>query len=93
LPDESLELLLDNSISPLPLHKTILLLEDLNMQGDMRFVSHERLALAKSLIAGISNLAFGPEVGLGKIKQDAPVSEIWLAAVREMAEGLQRRPL
>lgn len=63
------------------------------MQGDMRFVSHERLALAKSLIAGISNLAFGPEVGLGKIKQDAPVSEIWLAAVREMAEGLQRRPL
>ena len=69
LPVEALELLLDNSISPLPLHKTMLLLEALDACADKRFASHERLALAKALVSGISNLTFGPEVGLGKIRE------------------------
>jgi hypothetical protein len=46
------------------------------------------LALAKALVYSISNLHFGPEVGVGKPKGDAPVVEPWLANVRAMAEDL-----
>ena len=70
---DALKLLVTNSISPLPLHKTIVLLETLEENKDERFISHERLALAKCLVNGISNLYFGPEIGVGAIKPDAAV--------------------
>jgi|SRR5712692_162914 len=83
------KLLLKDSISPLPLHKTLVLLETLEEQKDDRFSRHERLALAKAIVFGISNLRFGPEVGIGPIKQDAPVVEIWLNGIRRMADDLR----
>jgi hypothetical protein len=55
---------------------------------DARLSRYERLALAKSLISGISNLEFGPEVGVGKQKHDAPAVSLWLAAVNQMSSDL-----
>ncbi len=73
LPAEAWKLLLKDSISPLPLHKTLVLLDAIEAQKDQRFSRHERLALAKALVFGISNLHFGPEVGVRPPKTDAPV--------------------
>lgn len=89
LPPEKARLLLSNSISPLPLHKTLVLLRCLQQARDDRFHDHELLALAKSLVYGVSNLRFGPEVGLGTVRPDAPVIARWLDAIRAMAADLQ----
>jgi DNA modification methylase len=89
LPDEAFDLLLTNSISPVPLHKTLVLLETLAENHDDRFSNHERLALATALVDGISNLEFGPEVGVGPAKSDAPVLSLWLDGIRAMAQDLE----
>lgn len=88
LPPESLELLLSNSISPLPLHKTLVLLDCLKQHQDERYQQHEMLALAKALVSSISNLAFGPEVGIGTIKTDAPVISTWLGNVQAIVHDI-----
>ena len=46
---EENKLLLANSISPLPLHKTLVLLETLKEHSDPRFSDHERLVLASAI--------------------------------------------
>ena len=89
LSPEREQLLLTNSISPLPLHKVLVLLTVLQEHHDERYADHERLALAKSLVFRISNLHFGPEVGVGPMKPDAPVIAEWMNAVRAMADDLQ----
>ena len=90
LPPETWDLLLANSISPLPLHKTLVLLDHLERDRDERYHRHERLALAKAVTFSISNLHFGPEVGVGPAKVDAPVVETWLDGVRAMARDLSQ---
>jgi SAM-dependent methyltransferase len=92
LPVEAGKLILANSISPLPLHKTLVLLEALEEYYDERFVAHERLALAKAIVSDISNLRFGPEVGIGKPKNDAAVIASWLKRVTIMAQDLSSLP-
>lgn len=95
LNDEQAALILKNSISPLPLHKTLVLLEHLKQQATEPFYDHERLALARSIVNSISNLHFGPEVGVGRAKADAPVVACWLEAIETMAtdlRALQQRP-
>ncbi|PSB30065.1 DNA methyltransferase [Stenomitos frigidus] len=82
------KLILKNSISPLPLHKTLVLLEHLQQQADASFYDHERLALAKSVVSAISNLNFGPEVCVGRAKPDAPVVDLWLNAIAAIANDL-----
>jgi DNA modification methylase len=89
LPRESSELLLANSISPLPLHKTLVLLEVLAQHEDERYANYERLALARALVYSISNLHFGPEVGVGAPKVDAAVIAPWLSGIRTMARDLE----
>lgn len=89
LPAESEKLLLAGSISPLPLHKTLVLLDHLEQRRDERYRRHELLALAKTLVSSGSNLHFGPEVGVGRAKADAPVIAPWLAAVRTMTDDLR----
>lgn len=89
LPEEKLKLLLKDSISPLPLHKTLVLIETLQEDAEKAFSQHERLALAKAIVSGISNLHFGPEVGVSPPKPDAPVVQTWLNYVRRMAEDLR----
>jgi hypothetical protein len=92
LPDEAEKLILANSISPLPLHKTLVLLEALEEHSEERFAAHERLALAKAIVSDISNLHFGPEVGVGKPKKDAAVIAAWLMRVTAMAQDLASLP-
>ncbi len=88
LPPEKAKLLLTNSISPLPLHKTLILLDCLDQCRDEQFRNHELLALGKALVFSISNLNFGPEVGVGPAKPDSPVVAPWLALVEKMAADL-----
>jgi tRNA G10 N-methylase Trm11 len=90
LEPETLKLLLKNSISPLPLHRSLELLDSLEERHNAELVGHERLALAKALVFGISNLEFGPEVGVGPAKSDAPVVYLWLQEIEEMADHLRR---
>ena len=89
MPPDASKLLLADSISPRPLHKTLILLEHIERLRDDRFYRHERLALAKALVFSISNLEFGPEVGVGAIKPDASVVGAWLDAVYAMAADLR----
>ena len=81
-------LLLRNSISPLPLHKTLVLLETLERHRDDAFDAHEKLALAAALVSGVGNLHFGPEVGVGKVREDARVVGAWLDRIRRMGGDL-----
>jgi len=85
LPKEREELLLARSISILPLHKTLVLLEHLRDSSASQFHRHELLALAQALVSVIGNLHFGPEVGVGPAKKDAAVIAPWLANVKRMA--------
>lgn len=90
LPPESFKLLLKDSISPRPLHKALVLLEAIKEHYDKRYHKHELLALAKALVFSISNLHFGPEVGVNRIKKlDAPVVSTWQANLRAMANDLR----
>ena len=87
LPVDADKLLLNNSISPLPLHKTLILLEAIESAPE--YHSHLRLALARALVSTISNLHFGPEVGVGPPKEDAPVVSTWLGRVLQIAHDLR----
>lgn len=89
LPEEAAALLLTNSISPLPLHKTLVLLALLRERSGSQYHRHELLALAQALVSVIGNLHFGPEVGVGPAKPDAPVIGPWLANVTAMARDLE----
>jgi len=89
LPAEAFCLLLKDSISPLPLHKTLVLLDNILRGGDNPFRDQELLALAKALVTSIGNLKFGPEVGIGKLKDNTFVVQPWLTNVRRMAKDLE----
>ena len=87
---DSRSLLLRDSISPLPLHKTLVLIETLERADAPQFNDHATLALAKAIVFDISNLHFGPEVGVGRPREDANVVESWLNRVRTMATDLRQ---
>lgn len=89
LPAELEKLLLTDSISPLPLHKALVLIDTIDQYATNPTYRHLRLALAKSLVLSMSNLRFGPEVGVGKIVPDKPVVRPWLAEVQKMAADLR----
>ncbi len=89
LPAEQEKLLLTNSISPLPLHKTLILLDQMRQQHEEQYSRYEKLALSDALVSSISNLHFGPEVGVGTMKPDAPVVGPWLNRVSAIAADLR----
>lgn len=82
------KLLLNNSISPLPLHKSLLLLDAIKNHHSP-FYNHELLAYAKILVYKVSNLHFGPEIGVKNPKSDAVVVQTWLQEVKKMVQDLQ----
>ena len=87
--DSGLEtLLLTSSISRKPLHKALVLLDALREDRDDRYDAHERLAFARSVVQTSSNLHFGPEVGLGEIRDDAPVIGPWPKGVVDISHDL-----
>jgi DNA modification methylase len=88
LDPEATKLLLSNSISPLPLHKTLILLDCLRKDQSEPYYRHALLALANALVFRISNLHFGPEVGVGKPKTDVPVVATWLSEIERIANDL-----
>lgn len=85
---EAAGLLLAGSISPIPLHRTLVLLDAIASELDPRYTNHEKLALAQALVSTISNLHFGPEVGVGPAKVDSPVVKPWLDRVSRIAADL-----
>lgn len=89
LPSDGQKLLLKGSISPVPLHRTLVLLEAMARLQDDRYCHHERLALANALVNSVGNLHFGPEVGVGRPRPDAAVVAPWLAQVQAMASDLR----
>ncbi len=89
LPEASEKVLLKNSISPLPLHKLLILRQCIEQANGAIYDRHLQLALARTAVSDVSNLYFGPEVGISrKKKEDAEVIEAWLARVKAMAEDL-----
>lgn len=89
LDPEATKLLLTNSISPLPLHKILVLYDCIKRRQDKRYFRHALLALANALVYKISNLHFGPEVGVGKPKSDVPVVSSWLFEIEKMCKDLK----
>jgi DNA modification methylase len=85
---EAEKLLLKGSISPVPLHKALVLLDALKAEEQSLYYRHEMLALARALSAGIGNLHFGPEVGVTQPKADTPVVGAWLECVHGMGSDL-----
>lgn len=88
LDKQARKLLITNSISPLPLHKTLTLLRILRQHEEEPFYNHALLALANALVFKISNLRFGPEVGVGKPKSDYPVIQAWVSEVRKIIRDI-----
>jgi hypothetical protein len=88
LSEEASKLILNGSISPLPLHKILVLLEHINQHSADPSYSHWLTAFTNALVYKISNLHFGPEVGVGKPKIDIPVVANWLSEVRKIANDL-----
>jgi DNA modification methylase len=85
---EQLNILLEHSISSRPLHKCLTLLEVIDAQSNKEFVGFQRLALAEVVVTTASNLRFGPEVGIGEIKLDAPVVSAWQRQIDRMVADL-----
>ncbi len=85
---EAASLIIKNSISPLPLHKVLVLLECLEKHKNEPYYRHALLGLANALLYAISNLRFGPEVGVGKEKDDVAVIPSWLLEVNKIAEDI-----
>ena len=88
LPPEQSRLLLKDSISPAPLHRTLVLLDAIDASGSPQIRQYGRLALANALVHRISNLKFGPEVGVGHVKDDAPVLNAWLDCIRSIIRDI-----
>ncbi len=83
-------ILIKNSISPLPLHKTLVLLEHLDRFKHTSAYKYGLLALGNALVTDIGNLRFGPEVGVGKIKTDIPVVTVWNREIKKILRDLQK---
>lgn len=89
LKNEQEKLILKNSISPLPLHKSLILLDQINKYKTTNFYKYLIIAFGNSLVYQISNLRFGPEVGVGKIKPDAIVVEVWTRQMKKICDDLE----
>ncbi len=85
---EAMALLLKNSISAEPFAKTCALLEAIhqcNWKSPL-FKQIFHLVVADKLPMEFGNLKFGPEVGVGKIKDDADVPTIWREGVQRICD-------
>lgn len=89
LTSEQEKLILKDSLSPLPLHKCLTLLDKINQYRDTQFYKYLSLALAKSAVFEFSNLRFGPEVGVGKLKSDSSVVLPWFKQVQKIVKDIE----
>lgn len=77
LPPQSQRLLIKGSISPLPLHKALTILEEINKKPNDKTTEYLKVALASTLVRDAGNLRFGPEIGITKPKVDVDVLHCW----------------
>jgi hypothetical protein len=89
LTHEAEKLLLKGSICPKPLHQALTIKEALSELEIGELAAHEQLALARTVVSDISNLQFGPEVGVKAPRIDAPAVSSWLDRVRTIVEDLR----
>jgi len=86
---EQMELILNDSIDPLPLHRTLLLKETID-EHDSKFKKHQLLALATSTVSCCSKLRFGPEVGVSqKKKTNSDAVGCWMSVIGQMGRDIQ----
>lgn len=88
LKEDQETLLLKNSISPLPLHKCLILLDKIDKYKNTSYHKYLVLAFANSAVFHFSNLRFGPEVGVGKLKQDSAVISHWFKQISKIVKDL-----
>ena len=86
---QAMDALIKNSISPLPLHKSLMLIKQINSYEDTAAHQYCKLAMGNALVSAIGNLRFGPEVGVGKVKRDVPVVSTWMHEMRKMVKDLR----
>ncbi len=87
--EEKQKLLIKNSISPIPLHKALILLETIH-EFKSKYASLYKTALAKQVVLNCSNLKFNPEVSVCRVKKtDADVVGLWKAQVLEMVGDIK----
>ena len=85
---EQFELILKDSIDPVPLHRTLILRDTIREHGST-FKNHQLLALAASTVRFCSNLHFGPEVGVSRTKKiDDDVVGCWFSGIQRMHRDL-----
>jgi len=82
------KLLLEGSISPKPLHRSLVLKELVGTAQEPNR-DHMRLALAWTLVVCAGNIRFGPEVGVTKPKDDCDVVACWLEQCMRMKSDLE----
>lgn len=88
LSNDQVRIILKNSISPIPLHKSLVLMDEIDRFKSTSFNKYFRLAFANALVFGISNLKFGPEVGIGKVRHDVSVVSLWFAEVEKISSDI-----
>ena len=85
---EQFELILKDSIEPLPLHRTLILKDTIEEYGS-KYQRHQLLALATSTVAYCSKLRFGPEVGVSQKKKTNPDAVgCWMSVINQMTADL-----
>ena len=89
LSNEQEKLILKDSISPLPLHKCLTLLNIINEYKHTSYYKYLALAFANSAVYQFSNLRFGPEVGVGKFKTDTAVISPWFNQISRITKDLE----
>lgn len=84
------QLLITDSLSPLPLHKLLILKNEIRSfaRTAPMLSKYLLLAFANTAVTDASNLNFGPEVGVGRIREDADVVGCWERHVLEMVQDL-----
>jgi len=87
--DERASLLLSNSISPIPLHKALTLLEFISEFKNAPVYKYLLIAFSKALVFRISNLKFGPEVGVSHQKGDTTVIAPWLEEITSIVNDIR----
>lgn len=88
LSDEESKTLISHSISKLPLHKILVLRKCIKKYQKTKYFKYLSIALAEISVSEASNLKFGPEVGVGKIKNDLALAEAWSEKMNAIIEDL-----
>ncbi|GKU80510.1 DNA methyltransferase [Paenibacillus sp. L3-i20] len=91
LTEDQGKLIINNSISQIPLHKTLVLLEIIMKYKDNELTDHLLISLAKQIVFSYSNLKFGPEVGVSRVKKtDADVVGLWFEQIKTMVRDIKQ---